>query len=174
MQKLLFLIPLICLGSNIACIDPPAEKVKWVSVNDIDALYAKEPRPILFDVYTTWCGWCKTMDKKTYSNEKLGSYLDTKFYAVKFDAESKSDVRFNGKLYSYDAKSGNNKLAEYLLNGQMEFPTTVILSAPGSMPDVMVGYMKPGEMEGPLKYYGEKANLTMSFDAFIAGMKAEW
>jgi hypothetical protein len=56
----------------------------------------------------------------------------------------------------------------------MEFPTTVILSSPGSKPDVMVGYMKPAEMEGPLKYYGEKANSVKSYDAFIAGMKSEW
>lgn len=174
MQKLLLILSFFLNGFNPACVDPPAEKVKWLSINEVDALYAKEPRPILVDVYTSWCGWCKTMDKKTYSHEQLASYLNTRYYAVKFNAESKSDVKFNGKIYSYDAGSGNNKLAEFLLDGKMEFPTTVILTSPGSKPDILVGYMKPGEMEGPLKYYGEKASVSKTYDAFMNGMKAEW
>ena len=174
MLKLLLLFNLLIVGFNPACTDSPAEKVKWINVNDLDALYAKEPRPILLDIYTSWCGWCKVMDKKTYSNSKLADYLNSKYYAVKFNAESKSDVRFNGKLFSYDAKSGNNRFAEFILNNQMEFPTTVILASPGAKPEVLVGYMKPNEMEGPLKYYGERANLSKSYDAFMSGMKAEW
>jgi len=174
MRKLIILLSFAALVLNVACFDPSGDKLKWVSVNEVDALYAQEPRPILIDVYTSWCGWCKVMDKKTYSNDKLAGYLNNKFYAVKFDAESKSDVKFNGKVYSYDAKSGNNRFAEFLLNGQMEFPTTVILTAPGSKPDILVGYMKPSEMEGPLKYYGEKADRSGTYEAFMKGMKFEW
>ena len=33
-------------------------------------------RPILVDVYTDWCGWCKRMDRDVYSRDDVRAYLE--------------------------------------------------------------------------------------------------
>ncbi len=40
------------------------EKVKWYSIEEAIQLASQEPRVLVIDVYTDWCGWCKRMDKQ--------------------------------------------------------------------------------------------------------------
>ena len=62
--------------------------VNWVSFEEAEALMAKEPRKIMVDVYTKWCGPCKRMNSQTFGNPTLAKYINENYYAVKFDAES--------------------------------------------------------------------------------------
>ncbi len=43
------------------------EKINWLTINEVNAKMKTDPKPVLIDIYTTWCYWCKVMDKKTYS-----------------------------------------------------------------------------------------------------------
>lgn len=150
------------------------EKVKWMTVAEMQAAYAKAPRPILVDVYTSWCGWCKVMDRETYSNDKVATYINEHYYAVKFDAESKEAIEFNGKKYEYDAANKSNNLAVFLLYGQMSFPTTVFIPELNAQPAPMAGYLKPKEIESPLKFFGDGAYKTKNFQEFMKGFSASW
>ncbi|MEP7144820.1 MAG: DUF255 domain-containing protein [Ferruginibacter sp.] len=150
------------------------EKIQWLSIAEMQAAYSKNPKPILVDVYTSWCGWCKVMDQQTYSNAKVAAYINEKYYAVKFDAESRDSVEWNGKKYGYDAQSRMNDMAVYLLQGQMSFPTTVFLIAPDSKPAPLQGYLKPKEIESPLKFFGEGAYKTKNFPEYLKGFNASW
>jgi uncharacterized protein YyaL (SSP411 family) len=47
----------------------------------------KEPKKIFMDVYANWCGPCKLLEKRTFSNEDLIAYVNENFYAVKFNGE---------------------------------------------------------------------------------------
>jgi len=49
----------------------------------------KENKPIFLDVYATWCGPCKKMKKKTFSNEKVGAFFNAHFINVAIDGETK-------------------------------------------------------------------------------------
>ncbi len=137
-------------------------------------MYAKEPRPILVDIYTDWCGWCKEMDRTTYKNEKLASYINQKYYAVKFNAESRDAVTFNKQLFKYNPKYRTNELAFYLTGGNLSYPTTVFISALDGQPAPLPGYLKPKQMEGPAKYFGEKANEKGTFVEFNKKLHPEW
>src|SRR5674476_574025 len=93
MQKVTgFFMSLIMLFVFASFMIPTKEKVQWLSIAEMQVAYSKNPKPILVDVYTSWCGWCKVMDKQTYSNDKVAAYINEKYYAVKFDAESKDSV----------------------------------------------------------------------------------
>ena len=133
---------------------PP--EVKWVSVERAMKLVEKNPRHILIDFYTDWCGWCKVMDKKTYANPQIISYLNEKFYCVKFDAEGKDTATFKGREYIYAENLRVHQFAYKLLNGNLGYPTTVFLNATGEVLNPVPGYLDPPTMETILHYYGEK------------------
>ena len=89
---------------------PNKDKVQWISVAELQRTYSKDPRPIIVDVYTSWCGWCKVMDKETYRNTKVADYINEHFYAVKLDAETKEVFDWNGKQYRYNDAYQSNEL----------------------------------------------------------------
>ena len=51
----------------------------------------KEKKIIMIDYYTTWCGWCKRLDRDTYSSEELGKYADDNIVSLKLNAEDKGE-----------------------------------------------------------------------------------
>ena len=90
----------------------------------------KEPKPIIMDFYTDWCGWCKRMMQTTYSNQGLADYINNYFYAVKFDAEGKDTIEFLGEKYfpTSDQPRTPHPLAVKLLNNKLMYPTTLFMN----------------------------------------------
>src|SRR5689334_10683298 len=73
--------------------------VNWLTFKEAQEKNKTVQKPFLIDFYTDWCGWCKHMMKTTYSNEGLAAYINANFYPVKFDAETKDTIEYNGKVY---------------------------------------------------------------------------
>lgn len=175
MQKVLRLILVLLVPILLAAyISPGKEKVKWISLTQLQAAYAKQPKPVIVDVYTDWCGWCKVMDKETYSNDKVANYINEHFYAVKFNAESKDSAVFGKKKYGFNPAYNANELAVYLLYGRMGYPSTVLLSALDAQPAPLSGYLKPSELEAPVKYFGEGAYKNKDFPSFMKEFTGTW
>lgn len=145
-----------------------------MSIAELQLAYTKAPRPIIVDVYTSWCGWCKVMDKETYRNAKVSDYINEHFYAVKLDAETKEVFDWNGKQYSYNDAYQSNELAVYLMAAQMSYPTTVLLPSLASQPAPMTGFLKPNELEAPLKFFGDGNYKTTTYQQFIQSFKGTW
>lgn len=150
------------------------EKVHWMSMEEMQLAYKKKPKPIIVDVYTSWCGWCKVMDKETYSNDQVAAYINEKYYAVKLDAEGKDPIEWNGKKYGYIPQHKVNELAAYFLNGQMGYPTTVFFSSLDANPAPLAGYLKPKEIESPLKYFGDGVFKTKPYPEFMKSFGNSW
>ena len=150
-----------------------AEKLKWLSIDDAAADLKKEKRPVLIDLYTDWCGWCKVMDKKTYSNKDVTSYVQQKFYPVKFDAEGRKSITWNGKTYDFNSAQKTHDFAIYLTNGQLSYPTTVIIPVDGE-PQAIPGYLAPNEFELIAKYFGEGKFGKVPFDEYQKSFKSNW
>ena len=129
--------------------------LKWISFEEAVALQAKEPRKILIDVYTDWCGWCKKMDKYTYTDESVIKNLETNYYLVRFNAEQKEDIVYKDKVFKFKTEYKANELAVSLLNGQMSYPSTVFLDENMNMLTVVPGYLTPKDINPILKYFGE-------------------
>jgi len=175
MQKVKwFFVITVLFFVTVSFLRPEKEKIRWITVNELTQAYKKEPRPVIFDVYTDWCGWCKVMDKETYAKEKVAAYINQHYYAVKFNAESTETVVFGGKKYGYNAANRSNDFAGYLLFGQLSFPTTVFLSSLDARPSPLAGFLKPAELEAPLKYFGDGAYQKQNFPEFMKTFKSNW
>ncbi len=147
--------------------------ISWLTVDEAAAKLQQEPKPVLIDLYTTWCGWCKQMDKKTYANKRVAEYLSDKFYTVKMDAETHNTVNWQGKSYAFDPQYRCNLFAVYLSHGRLEFPTTIII-VPGYEPQAIPGYMEPKEIEMLVKFFGEGAYRSKSFDEYQRSFHSSW
>jgi thioredoxin-related protein len=153
---------------------PKKDKVQWLTIEELHDAYLKNPKPILVDVYTSWCGWCKVMDKETYNNEKVADYINEHYYAVKLDAELKDSLEWNGKKYGYNKEEDVNELASYFTYGQMSFPSTVFLTDLNAQPEPLSGYLKVKEIETPLKFFGEGAYKNQNLPDFDKTFITSW
>ncbi len=154
------------------------EKINWLTFQEAVALSAKEnkKKKVFIDVYTEWCGWCKVMDKNTFSNPIIIKYMNEKYYAVKLDAEMQDTILFNNYPFvnpNPKVKRSTHQLASSLLNNQLSYPTTVFLDENFSMLTQVPGYKKPEEMEPILKFFGENIHLTQKWDDYIQAFKGE-
>jgi thioredoxin-related protein len=150
-----------------------AESISWLTIEAAAGKLKEVKKPVIIDLYTDWCGWCKQMDKKTYSNKQVAAYLQEKFYTVKMDAETHATINWQGKTYHYNPQYRSNEFALYLTHGRLEFPTTVII-VPGEEPQAIPGYLEPKELELLVKYFGEGTYRAQSFDAYQKNFHATW
>ncbi len=150
------------------------QRLSWINLQDAETALRKEAKPILIDLYTNWCGWCKVMDKKTYSNKNVTSYLGERFYTVKLNAETKERILWAGKTFDFNYSNQTNDIALYLTQGRLSYPTTVIIPANGGEPQAIPGYLTPKEIEVLLKYFGENKFGKISFEEYNKSFKTSW
>jgi thioredoxin-related protein len=151
--------------------------VKWFTIQEAEKLFKENPRPYFIDTYTDWCGWCKKMDKDTFTNDIISEILNSKFYPVKFNAEGTESITFLGQTYINDGKAGKaHQLAVALLQGQLSYPTVVFLyqQKDGKLTSAPVpGYREPKDMEMLLSYFAEKAYETQKWEDFQKNFKGK-
>lgn len=172
--KLLVLFGWISIFSCAQQTATTEEKVKWMTLEQAVDNLKKEKRPILIDLYTDWCGWCKVMDKKTYSNKKVGEYLQQKFYPVKLNAETRQSIDWNGKKYNFQSRYKTNEFALFLTGGQLSYPTTVIIPTDGSGPQAIPGFLEPKDLELVVKYFAEGGYGKTPFQQYQKNFKPSW
>ncbi|MDW4691830.1 thioredoxin family protein, partial [Escherichia coli] len=63
-----------------------------------------ENKSVLVDVYTDWCGPCKLLDQRTYSDPRVQSLLANSFITVKANAEDSGkgqDIAQRYEVHAY-------------------------------------------------------------------------
>lgn len=158
----LFIFTLILGSFAFRYADAPeaTNKVKWYTWEEAVAANSKVKKKIFVDIYTSWCGWCKRMDKTTFNDPVVAAYLDKHYYAVKFDAEQKEDILFKGHTFAYKAlqRRGYHELAAALLDNKLSYPTTVFLTEDFKIDQRLPGYLDADKMLAVLTYIAEEKN----------------
>lgn len=141
MRKILVLSLLSCLFITQSF--KASEELPWVDFNTGYATAIKKKKLVLVDVYTDWCGWCKVMDRETYTKADIVALLKSKFVAVKFNPEKKDIVyKYQGKNYTGQELAG--VISNYQLTG---YPTTIVINPKNNKLHVAGGYLNPMEFK---------------------------
>lgn len=86
---------------------------------------AKEQNKYLFvDAYTDWCGWCKVMDKNTFSQDSVAEFMNKNFVSLKLEMEHNYGIKVAMK---YRVAS---------------FPSYLVFSPDGRLVYRLMGYME--------------------------------
>jgi len=149
------LLPAFMVGESTG--EPGPELVNWISFNEAYKRCKINPRPILVDVYTTWCGPCKMMSAQTFNQPEIAKYINENYYAVKFNAEGRDSVQFD--KYTFVTSDVSNPKAPHqfalsILDNNLAYPSIVFLNNQIQRLDILRGFYPPKSFEPVLKYYG--------------------
>jgi thiol:disulfide interchange protein len=71
--------------------------VHWMDYNEALEKAQKFPKLIFVDLYADWCIPCRVMEANVFSDPTVASLLNTRFYAVKLNAESQDSIMCDGQ-----------------------------------------------------------------------------
>ena len=168
MKKIFLLFISALFFISISGLAQDISNVKWYSMEEAEKLNKQQPRKIMIDVYTDWCGWCTKMDKETFNHPVIANYLNENYYPVKLDAESKEEIVFNGTTYKHVAQGarGYHELAAGILNGQMSYPSIAYMNEKMELLGVIKGYKSVQDQESLLNYIAEEKYTSESLEDY--------
>ena len=149
MKHLFFLTALFFISFNTIAQEL---EVNWVTLEEAQKLSKADKKPIIMDVYTVWCGPCKMLTKVTFKDEGIVNYLNENFHAVKFDAEGKKEMKYNGVTYKNPQfnpanAAKRNSLHELTIKLKVRaYPTILFFDHKGEVIRTELGYLDPKRM----------------------------
>jgi thioredoxin-related protein len=151
-------------------------QINWMTVAQVQEAMKKEPKKIMMDVYTNWCGPCKMMMKNTFTDPKVIAYINENYYAVKFNAEGEQEINFKGNTYTNPnfnpaktkSRNGTHEftMAVAPVNGRVAYPTIVYMDENFNILTPVQGYLQPAQILPILNYFGDNAYKTMDYKTF--------
>lgn len=163
MKTTLTLLTLVISSFSFA---QTVNQINWMTWDEMVAQREKDSvkKKVFIDLYTGWCGWCKKMDASTFLDPNIVAYMNQKFYAVKFDAETRDTVVFNNNIFpnsepgyiktSPNARGKFHWFAHSLLEGRLSYPSYVMLDENYTRVMIWSGYKKQDELIGILVFFG--------------------
>jgi len=159
----LALATLLAAGSAQAA---PAAAPDWRGWNDGLQHAQSTQKPVIVDVYTDWCGWCRRMERDVYGKAEVAEYLRKRFVTIKLNAEASAPATYEGR------KTTSQGIAQrFRVSG---YPTTVFLRANGEHMANVPGYVPADKFLLLLRYVAEgHADRNVPFTEFEKSVKAE-
>ena len=174
---LLFTVLLISFSIN-------AQEINWVSLEDAVELQKKNPKKIMIDMYTVWCGPCRMLDKNTFQNPDVANYINMYYYAVKFNAEGNDNVAYQGKTFSnpnYKPELAKRRNSPHELTRFFKvsaYPSMVFIDEDFKHLTTLRGYQNPQQLELYLKLFKEDHHKAMDsqdkFNDYYKAFKPEF
>jgi thioredoxin-related protein len=161
----------------------PAAKphlVKWTSLEEAQAAAKKDGKPLIIDMWTPWCGWCKRLDANTFGDKQTAEYINSHYHPVSFNAEGPDPVTYNGKKYenpTYEQAGGRHGTHQLTLEiaapgGKLGYPTIVYMDSEGKVIQAVQSYFSPEDIEPILIYFGEGGYKSQDWQTFKGAFKS--
>lgn len=75
--------------------------IEGKTFEEIKELAKQENKLIFLDIYASWCGPCKLMDKKVYANDTVADFYNSHFINVKIDLSKEEGKKLGRKYQAY-------------------------------------------------------------------------
>jgi thioredoxin-related protein len=113
-------------------------QLKIHTFEEAEKLSKENPKPFVVFIHTSWCKYCKMMENSTFKNSEIINILNTEFYFISLDAESKNDIFFNNHKFQFIPKGQNTGIHELAtalatIDSQVVYPTITILKSDSSI-----------------------------------------
>jgi thioredoxin-related protein len=123
-----------------------ADQIKWYSHEEGTALGVSENKKVFISFYADWCKYCETMDRKTFKDAGIISYLNSNFISIKVDVEREKAV---AKKYNINP-----------------LPDCWFLSEKGDTIGNRPGYLTAKDLMPILQFIKTDSYLKMSYQQF--------
>jgi len=171
MKRLQLIVTFLAFGVLLSVQNVPNEsetEINWLTIEEALELQKKTPKKIFMDVYTNWCGPCKLLDRNTFHNPDVVKYVNENYYAVKFDAEGNTTVKFKEQTFSnpnFDPskvkrRNGVHEFTRFLQVSA--YPSMLFFDEEANLLTPVTGYLKPQQLELYLKLFAEDKHKEMT------------
>lgn len=131
-------------------------QINWMTMNEALAAQKEHPKKIIMDVYTTWCGPCKLLDKNTFSDPNVIAFINKNYYPVKFNAEGTEEITYQDFTYTnpnYQPERKGRNAVHFFADALKipGYPSLVFFEENGNLIQHISGYKTPEELEIYLK-----------------------
>ncbi|WP_439127852.1 thioredoxin family protein [Polaribacter sp.] len=75
-------------------------KINWISFQQLEDSLKIKPKKVFISFYADWCTYCKKMDRTAFKNKEVIHILNSEYYAIKMNTESKETIFFDAIKYS--------------------------------------------------------------------------
>ena len=127
---------LLFVGCFLLC-GAQAQQIKWHTIEEASTAKIGD-RLYFVDFYTSWCGYCKKMDRETFTDPTVVKIINKYYYPVKFNAEGDNTFTWAGQTYR-PAIAGRSRVHDFA-KGVRGYPTYVLFRPNGTSFQSIPGY----------------------------------
>ncbi len=131
----------------------------WYKYDEGLAKAKKEKKHVVVHFYTTWCGWCKRMDKQTFADQQVRKVLNEDYVSIRVNGQSGEKVDLDGKDATERQVAG--------MYGVRAYPITWFLKPSGERIAPKSGYCSAEEFLYILNWVKDDLYEKMSFQEFV-------
>lgn len=146
-------------------------QVKWYSIEKASQVELKSNKKMFFiDFSTSWCGWCKKMDRETFTDPVVSAILNKYYIPVQFDAEGNSAFTWGGTKYSNTTVAGQkpqtHPFTKAILGPKIGYPSFALFNSNAGLTQIIQGYQGAYDFSMILWYYCSGDSQKYTFDEY--------
>jgi thioredoxin-related protein len=176
------------LAPGLAADEPAAPQpteVKWHKFDDAIVAAKASGKHIMVDVYTDWCGWCKKLDKETYTDAAVLKVLSESYVSAKIKGDDASrqlkvraqPVQEEGRTLLQVVPVDQPAVSERdLTRGALKvsgFPTILFFGSDGRMITKLSGFQRADEFTNILNFVKDDLYEVMSYQDYLKSLEAK-
>jgi len=155
----LIVLAVFTIGLAFAAETPKAEKkpaperkggdITWLGYDEGLAKAKAEDKHMFVNFTTSWCGYCKKMNRSTFVDGEIVTMMDSNFVAVMVDGDSKFRLDIEG----YQISERDLTRSEF---GVGSYPTYFFLKPDGGKLGALRGYKGKDQLMKYLAFVAER------------------